>query len=261
MTYTQKQMEQLAKIMDVEEEMIPLLRYIRPANQVLNGLGQHLPDALESLGIEKGVVILDAPCGQGGVSIALAERYGVRVVGYDIVPDYIDFAKDLAAKKRVSHLCDFRIGDIEDIVKQKNICDLLLWVAPPHIFGRAKSTIEALRNTVKNNGLIVIGDAYLLPGVKASSSLENYESLEETTRGYTAFGDKVIGFHDYGDALWEEDYIFTRRMYKEALGKVEKAEEGAALQRFIDSLDGKEREDRENLGVAIWIVRVDVSTL
>ncbi len=257
MTYTQKQMEQLAKIMDVEEEMIPLLRYIRPANQVLNGLGRHLPDTLKNMEIEEGMVILDVPCGQGGVSIPLAQKYGASVVGYDIVPHYINFAKDLAAKRKVSHLCDFRIGDIEDVIKQKDICDLFLWIAPPHVFGRAGPTIKALRNAVKNNGLVVIGDAYLLSGIKASSSLENYESLEETTRGYTAFGDKVINFHDYGDALWKEDYIFTRRMYREALGKIEKAEERAVLQRFIDSLDDKEKEDRENLGVAIWIIRVE----
>ncbi len=242
--------------MDIEEEMIPLMSYIRPESQILNGMGRELPELLDNLGLQKGMTVLDMPCGQGGVSIPLAEKYGVKVIGYDIIPDYIKYAKELAEKKGVSHLCEFEVGDIKAIVKQEDICNVLLWVAPPHVFGKAKPTIKALRNTVRNEGLIVISDAYLLAGIKGVGGFKDYESLEDTNKGYTAFGDEIIKFQDYKTSLWEQDYVYTRKIYTEALNRIKDANDKANFQKLIDSLDEKEKRDKRTLGSALWVIKI-----
>ncbi|MCL5010588.1 MAG: class I SAM-dependent methyltransferase, partial [Patescibacteria group bacterium] len=188
--YTKQQINDLRRVMDGnKEEMIPLLKYIRPKSQILNGLSRYLPAVFLKLKLDSKTVVLDLACGQGGVSIGLADKYGVNVVGYDIVPEYIQYAKELAMEKNVGHLCRFQIGDIRNIVKKKNICDVLLWFAPPRVFGKTKSTIKALRNSVKNNGFIVVGDAYLLPGVKAFGQFKNYENLKGTDKDFVFYGD------------------------------------------------------------------------
>lgn len=256
MVYTKEQTKNLAKIMDVGEEIIPLLSYVRPEGQVLNGMGRHLPEVLAELNLQKEMTVLDMPCGQGGVSIPLAQKYGVKVIGYDIIPDYIKYARELAEQRGVSHLCKFEVSDIKDIVKQQDICDVLLWVAPPHLFGKAKPTIEALRNTVKNNGLVVVSDSYLLPEVKSEGGLKDYEPLENANRGYIAFGDEIVKFKDYGNTLWADDYIYTRKIYNEALSKMEKEEDRKKFQELISSLDEKEKREKETLGSAIWVIKI-----
>jgi len=256
MAYTEEQIKHLAQIMDVEEELIPLLSYVRPEGQVLNGMGKNLPELLAGLDLKKEMTILDMPCGQGGVSIPLAKKYGVKVIGYDIIPDYVKYANELAEQKRVSRLCQFRVGDIKEVVRERDICDVLLWVAPPHVFGKAKATIQALRNVVRSDGLIVISDAYLLPGVESEGDLKAYESLDNTNKGYTAFGDEIVKFKNYGNSLWTDDYIYTRKIYTEALNKMKNEQDRLKFQELISSLNEKEKRDKETMGVAIWVIKI-----
>ena len=81
MAYTKKQTEQVKRILDVEEEMFALQKYVRPKSQVLNGLNWHWIETFAKLNLKIGMVVLDLPCGQGGVSIPLAQKYQVQVIG------------------------------------------------------------------------------------------------------------------------------------------------------------------------------------
>ena len=178
MTYTKKQKNDLRKIMDTEEAVLPLWKYVKPKKQIISW--NDALKELNKLSWRKNMVLLDLPCGQGGLSIPLAKKYGIKVIGYDIMPEWIGYAKDLAKQQGVANLCKFEVKDIREVVKEKNICDVLLSSAAPHVFGKAEPTIKALRGLVKNNGLIIIADAYLLPNVKLSVGLKGYENLEKT---------------------------------------------------------------------------------
>ncbi len=112
-------------------------------------------------------------------------------------------------KLKLSGLCEFRVGDIAKVARKENICDVLLWVAPPHTFGKAKTTIKILRRLIKNNGLIVIGDAYLLSGIKSAGLLKNYENLTKTHQGYISFGDDTVVFVKIVKAHFGKMMIFT----------------------------------------------------
>lgn len=52
------------------------------------------------------------PYGKGGVSVPLARKYGVTVVGCDIVEAYVYEATEFARTQGVSHLCDFEVEDL-----------------------------------------------------------------------------------------------------------------------------------------------------
>jgi cyclopropane fatty-acyl-phospholipid synthase-like methyltransferase len=59
-------------------------------------------------------VVYDLGCGDGRIVIEAAKQYGVRGVGIDINPDRIREAEENAKREGVSHLVQFRIGDLYD---------------------------------------------------------------------------------------------------------------------------------------------------
>jgi SAM-dependent methyltransferase len=245
----------IKKIMSVEEEMIRLLYTIEDDKNIINPWVNGLSRIFDQLDIKKGDVILDIPCGKGGVSVPLAKKYKARVLGYDILPEYTKQAKKFASESRVGNLCRFELKDIRKIVKKKNICNLLLWIAPPHLWKNSKLTIANLRNCVKNNGAIFIGDAYLYKKTKLKK-YEGYETLEEMDNGLISYGDEIIKFVDYKGKLWKEDYKKTKKQAKDSLRKAENIQDKKIIKRYLDSLEKDEKRDTKYLGLAIWIIRV-----
>jgi SAM-dependent methyltransferase len=57
-------------------------------------------------------LVLDAGCGLGGPARYLAERFGCRVVGVDLTPDFIEAAEVLNARTGMSDRVEVRVGDI-----------------------------------------------------------------------------------------------------------------------------------------------------
>lgn len=246
--------EDIKKIMSIEEEMIRLLPQLEDKLGLLNPWVRQLPGIFRGLKLKRNQTILDIPCGKGGVSIPLAKRYGVKVIGYDIVNGYIEYAAALAKKNGVGNQCTFKVEDIRKTTKRKNVCDLLLWIAPPHLWKTSKETIKALRNCVKNGGLILIADAYLY---KPTKKYEDYETLDSTNNGYTAFGDKIIRFIDYKDSLWKEDYNRARKSAEEALKKIRDAHDKKIVSKHLKSLDEDETSDTKHMGLGIWIIQIN----
>lgn len=246
--------EDIKKIMSIEEEMIRLLPQLEDKLGLLNPWVRQLPGIFRGLKLKRNQTILDIPCGKGGVSIPLAKKYGVKIIGYDIVDGYIEYAASLAKKNGVGNQCIFKVEDIRKTTKQKNFCDLLLWIAPPHLWKTSKETIKALRNCVKNGGLILIADAYLY---KPTKKYEDYETLDSTNKGYTAFGDEIIRFIDYKDTLWKEDYNRARKSAEEALKKIKDAHDKKIVSKYLKSLDEDEASDTKYMGLGIWIIQVN----
>lgn len=65
---------------------------------------------LERIGVEAGQDALDVACGNGNAAIPAARR-GARVVGLDLVPEMLDFARERAAAAGVE--VDWVVGDAE----------------------------------------------------------------------------------------------------------------------------------------------------
>jgi len=118
MGFTKQQIDDLKKIMSAEKDMIPLLPLFRPKNRILNPWEKQFPKIFKKLRLKKGMTVLDIPCGQGGISVPLAKIYGVNVIGYDIIPAYVRYAKEYATEKGVSELCSYNTGDIREVVKR-----------------------------------------------------------------------------------------------------------------------------------------------
>jgi cyclopropane fatty-acyl-phospholipid synthase-like methyltransferase len=246
--------EDIKKIMSIEEEMIRLLPQLDDKLGLLNPWVRQLPGVFRGLALRPDQTVLDIPCGKGGVSVPLAKRYGVKVIGYDIVEDYVAYAGSLATKSGVEDRCTFEVEDIREVTKREDVCDLLLWIAPPHLWRDAQETIKALRNCVRSGGIVLIADAY---AYEPTERYEDYQTLNATNEGYAAFGDELIRCIDYKSTLWQEDYARTRKSAENALEKLNDARDRAIVTRYLRSLDEDEASDTKHLGCAIWILRID----
>lgn len=254
MAITKQHVEDIKKIMGVEKEMIRLLPQIEDKLGLMNPWVRQLPGIFRGLNLKTNQTVLDTPCGKGGVSIPLAKKYEVKVLGYDVFKGCVKNANELAQKEGVDNLCTFRIGDIRKITKRNNICDLLLWIAPPHLWKNSEKTIKALRNCVKGGGLVFIADAYLY---KPTKKYKNYETLNSTNKGYTALGDEIIRFINYKDTLWAEDYDRARKSLGKSLKKMKKVADQKIIKKDLELLNKDEIADTKYLGLGIWIVKIN----
>jgi SAM-dependent methyltransferase len=251
-----QQLEDVVRIMGIDKDMVRLLPRLVHPSQPMNPWVEHLPAVIDDLDLKPGQTVLDIPCGTGRVSVPLAKAYGARIVGYDILPECIESARAFARLHHVDELCEFSVADIRAVVAEHDICDLLLWVAPPHVWDSSRETTNRLRSCVRPGGKILIGDAYL-NAESAKASYPEFETLEETTAGYSAYGDELVRCMDYKYTLWEDDYQRTREVALNALSQSTDEKEAQLIRRYLEGLAEDEINDRTNLGVAIWVLKVN----
>lgn len=96
------------------------------------GLTKHLggvdgtEELVELCHIEEGDRVLDVGCGAGATPVCLAETHGCHVVGVDILPRMIERARELADRKGVAHLVEFRVADAQDLPFDDNQFDAVI---------------------------------------------------------------------------------------------------------------------------------------
>lgn len=255
MRISSRQKQDLKKIMSWDDEMVTVLSK-NPGKSAMNAWMRQLPGIFRGLHLRRGMTVLDMPSGNGLVSVPLAKKFGVKVIGFDIIPEYVAASNKLAKKTQVERLCTFKVADIRSVVQKKNICDLFLWIAAPNLWKGARNTIKMLRTCVKSGGLILMGDAYIY-SARGKKFYPDYELLPMMQKGFEAYGDRIIRFIDYKDRLWDSDY---KRCFKETQRDFLAAKtvlEKKIYVRRLAILRKEQKTDKNHLGLGIWIVRVN----
>jgi len=70
----------------------------------------------KKLNLTKGLTVIEAGCGWGGLAIYMAKNYGVNVTAYNISKEQINYAKISAAEQGLSDLVEFVEDDYRNIV-------------------------------------------------------------------------------------------------------------------------------------------------
>lgn len=130
---------------------------------------QHVPLTGETTAIDLG-------CGKGAVSIALAKELGISVKGIDLLPKFIQEARNKAAELQITHLCSFEVQDINQSVTQEHGYDIVILGAVGDVLGTPAETLRKLKQVVRPGGHILIDDAYL-SGDPEDIRYQNYEYL------------------------------------------------------------------------------------
>jgi len=62
-----------------------------------------------------GDTVLDAGAGVGGPARYLADRFGCRVIGVDLTPDFVTAGRLISERTGLAELVDLRVGDVTDL--------------------------------------------------------------------------------------------------------------------------------------------------
>lgn len=168
--------EKLARSLTAETtEIIPYLPYLlqdlwelgSSPRDMLEMIRKHLPVAEETR-------ILDLACGKGAVSVILAKELGCTIRGIDLIPEFIASAKKKAIEYGVEGFCEFMVGDVNEAVNTERGYDFVILGAAGDVLGTPEETIRKLKKTIRQEGYILLDDAYGKPGVA-----DGYYSREE----------------------------------------------------------------------------------
>jgi 2-polyprenyl-3-methyl-5-hydroxy-6-metoxy-1,4-benzoquinol methylase len=154
--------EKLAKSLSAESvKLIPYLPYLL---QDLWELGSSPRDMVNlisrNIKISENTKVLDLACGKGAVSINIAKKFGCKVKGIDIIPVFIEYAKEKAKEYRVEALCEFVVGDINRSVKAEKDYDIVILGAVGAVLGQPAETLDKLTETIHDNGYVLLDDGY-----------------------------------------------------------------------------------------------------
>ena len=146
-------------------KLIPFLPYLLQDLWALGSVPEDMVKLIKThIPISKDTKILDIACGKGAVSINIARSLGIKVYGFDLMPDFVECAKQKAKEMKVDALCHFVCADVNDVIKKETNYDCVIMGGAGNILGDPQETLNKLLGTIKPNGFILIDEAYLPDG-------------------------------------------------------------------------------------------------
>jgi cyclopropane fatty-acyl-phospholipid synthase-like methyltransferase len=149
----------------------------------------------ERLGLGPESRVLDVASGRGGPALVLAERFGCRVRGVEISPDFNAVAVARADAAGLSELLSFEVGDGAAVTFEPEEYDAALCLGASFVFGSLADTVEALAPAVRPGGHVVVGEPYwrhLPPPADYEHSTELWTTLEGTVTIFETSGLPVV---------------------------------------------------------------------
>ena len=110
------------------------------------------------MGLGPSSVVLDVASGVGTSAVALATRYGCRVVGVDLSDANIAAARTAAAAARVEHLVAFRVGDAEHLAEATAAFDAVICECALCTFPDKEAAAREFARVIRPGGVVGISD-------------------------------------------------------------------------------------------------------
>jgi len=123
----------------------------------------------QRLALDRGALVLDAGCGEGGTALHLAGNYGLRIQGVDLMDSSVEIARKKAKDLGLAERVTFHTGDYTELTYAKGTFDgvyameTLVHVAD---FGKA---LQGFRRVLKAGSRLVLFEYSLLPREKMTS--------------------------------------------------------------------------------------------
>ena len=117
-------------------------------------------DYLNKLPFSEASTILDAGCGTGVVTRAIAKHPDVtgKIVGSDFSPALIETARQNAKDARLDEKISFRVDDIHSLGFENNTFDIIVAHTVFSHIDNPKSAVSELARVLKPDGIITIFD-------------------------------------------------------------------------------------------------------
>lgn len=133
----------------------------------------------EYCGVREGSRVLDIGCGKGYLLRTWAKRWDIRGVGIDINSTSIAVGREKAKAEGLEVGLTFVEGEARDYSDNEPF-DIVTCIGAPFAIGTFREAVRWMKNRVKPDGVIAIGDEYLpapLPDYVDEES--DYQTLGE----------------------------------------------------------------------------------
>lgn len=179
-----------------KDDMMHFLPYLLQDLWELGSNPKDFIDLLEKhVAVSETFQILDLACGKGAAAVKVAQHLQVKVTGIDLIPEFIEYAKQKAIECCVDAFCHFATGDIKkEVLIEKNY-DCVILGSVGNVLGTPKETVDQLTLTVKPSGYILIYGVFLLDGVKKEKVRykdDEYFTNEQWVNAFARSGLKLI---------------------------------------------------------------------
>lgn len=217
--------EKLAKSLTAESiELIPYLPYLL---QDLWELGSSPKDMIylisRNIDVNENTRILDLACGKGAVGIHIAKKFGCRVKGIDIMPDFIEIARKKSQEYEVQPLCDFIVGDINEAVETERNYDIVILGAVGAVLGNQEETLKKLSATIIKDGHVLLDDGYAEADAKEIYITKEHWAAIIERAGYRLIDDLPVDESAFSAVLEEQTESIKKRTRELALRYPDKA--------------------------------------
>ena len=110
--------------------LLPFLPYLL---QDLWALGSAPKDIIQLLSDHVRVLaksrVLELACGKGAVAVHVTKTFGCQVKGIDLIPEFIEYARQKAVEYGVAQNCEFVAADINEAIGSEYGYDIVMMLA------------------------------------------------------------------------------------------------------------------------------------
>ncbi len=184
--------EMVAYALEAPPELLPFLPELLADLDELGSDAEQIAHVLRDLQLPPAARVVDLGCGKGATAIAIASVLRLHVLGIELFEPFVAQATAAAQAAGVSHLCEFRHGDIRAVPGLMPV-DVAVFAALGDVLGNPAETMRVIRQYVRPGGYVLVADVFLRDGGAVTfPGFENYRSRAETVAGLTAWGDALV---------------------------------------------------------------------
>ena len=118
---------------------------------------EHPDEALQAIGIRRGMVVADVGAGSGVMTFKMAKLVGApgKVYAEDIQPAMLEIVRERAQQDKVTNVQTV-LGTTSDPKLPAGALDLILLVDVYHEFSHPQAMLDRMREALKPNGRLVL---------------------------------------------------------------------------------------------------------
>ena len=194
---------------------------------------------------------LDLGCGKGVIAVALARRLGMRVKGIDAIPEFVEEAREAAAREGVAHLCAFEVGDITVEAPLESEYDCAVYGAVGPALGAPMDMLATMRKTLRTGGYLLLDDAYAEEGDPNAS----YPTRSSWNEMFDKAGFETIASLSSTDTAADYDEEIDRIARRVAELQASHPGHVELFERYLDAQKGEYDELLHEIVGVTWLLK------
>lgn len=119
---------------------------------------------MEFCHVGQGSYVLDVGCGVGATPCFIAEKYGCRIVGVDILPAMVARSQERAKREHVANRVEFKVADAQDLPFEDSLFDAVITESVTAFPKDKQKAVNEYARVTKPGGYVGLNESTWLKG-------------------------------------------------------------------------------------------------